>query len=184
MAAIVARRLAEGREPGDKTQPKAPSAVMIRGTEGIAVQLARCCRPIPGDPIVGIVKKGLGLVVHTRDCPAITRRRGDRGKWIDAQWELESDRPFEVAIRMLAENKRGVLARIAAEIAEAGSDIQNVSMDDEKGVYTSLLFLLQVSNRDHLARIIRNLRLVPDVQRIYRVKGEGLGEERSARSGD
>jgi guanosine-3',5'-bis(diphosphate) 3'-pyrophosphohydrolase len=184
MAAIVARRLAEGREPGDKTQPKAPSAVMIRGTEGIAVQLARCCRPIPGDPIVGIVKKGLGLVVHTRDCPAITRSRGDRGKWIDAQWELESDRPFEVAIRMLAENKRGVLARIAAEIAEAGSDIQNVSMDDEKGVYTSLLFLLQVSNRDHLARIIRNLRLVPDVQRIYRVKGEGLGEERSARSGD
>jgi guanosine-3',5'-bis(diphosphate) 3'-pyrophosphohydrolase len=183
MAAIVARRLAEGREGGGPAQPKAPSAVLIRGTEGIAVQLAHCCRPIPGDQIVGIIKKGQGLVVHTRDCPVIVRGRGDRDKWIDAQWELESGRLFEVTIRILAENKRGVLARIAAEIAEAGSNIQNVSMDEDKGVYTTMLFLLQVSNRDHLARIIRNLRMVPDVQRIYRVKGDGRGEERHGRAG-
>ncbi len=183
MAAIVARRLAEGREAGGPAQPKASSAVLIRGTEGIAVQLAQCCRPIPGDQIVGIIKKGQGLVVHTRDCPVIARGRSDRDKWIDAQWELESGRLFEVTIRILAENKRGVLARIAAEIAEAGSNIQNVSMDEEKGVYTTMLFLLQVSNRDHLARIIRNLRMLPDVQRIYRVKGDGRGEERHGRAG-
>jgi guanosine-3',5'-bis(diphosphate) 3'-pyrophosphohydrolase len=184
MAAIVARRLAEGREGGGPAQPRASSAVLIRGTEGIAVQLAQCCRPIPGDQIVGIIKKGQGLVVHTRDCPVIARGRSDRDKWIDAQWELESGRLFEVAIRILAENKRGVLARIAAEIAEAGSNIQNVSMDEDKGVYTTMLFLLQVSNRDHLARIIRNLRLVPDLQRIYRVKGDGRGEERRGRAGE
>ena len=176
LAAIVARRLSEGHEAAaGATESKQPSAILIRGTEGIAVQLAKCCRPIPGDPIVGVIKKGQGLVVHTHDCPAIARARGDRDKWIEVQWELDSGRLFDVAVRVVVENRRGVLAKVTAEIAEAGANIQNLSMDDERGMYTSLYFCLQVSNRTHLARIMRALRHLPEVLRITRARGEVKG---------
>jgi len=137
----------------------------------MAVQLAHCCRPIPGDPIVGVIKKGQGLVVHLADCPSISGRgRGERNKWVDVEWERDGGRLFEVAIKIEAENRRGVLAKVAAEIAEAGSNIQHVTMDDEQGVYTSLYFTLQVSNRVHLARILRALRHIPEVVRISRMR--------------
>jgi guanosine-3',5'-bis(diphosphate) 3'-pyrophosphohydrolase len=184
LAAIVARRIADGHESvAGSAEAKPHSAVLIRGSEGIAVQLAKCCRPIPGDSIVGVIKKGQGLMVHTHDCPAIARGRGDRDKGIEVQWEQDSGRLFEVAIRVVAENKRGVLANVTAEIAEAGSNIQNVGMDDDRGVYTSLYFCLQVANRAHLARIIRSLRHVPNVMRISRVRGEAaFAEQRRAKA--
>ena len=172
LPAIVARRLAEGLEqgaPSAEARPQGP--ILIRGTEGMAVQLAHCCRPIPGDPIVGVIKKGQGLVVHLADCPSISGRgRGERNKWVDVEWERDGGRLFEVAIKIEAENRRGVLAKVAAEIAEAGSNIQHVTMDDEQGVYTSLYFTLQVSNRVHLARILRALRHIPEVVSISRMR--------------
>jgi len=136
----------------------------------MAVQLAKCCRPIPGDPIVGVLKKGQGLVVHLADCPSIARTRGERGKWVDVEWERDSGRLFDVAIKVEAENRRGVLAKVAADIADAGSNIQYVSMDEERGAYTALYFTLQVSNRVHLAHIMRSLRRIPEVIRISRVR--------------
>ncbi len=172
LPAIVARRLAAGRDEqvGASAEPRPQSPILIRGTEGMAVQLAKCCRPIPGDPIVGVIKKGQGLVVHLADCPSIQRMRGERAKWVDVEWERDGGRLFEVAIKVEAENQRGVLAKVAQEIAEAGSNIQYVSMDEERGVYTALFFTLQVSNRTHLARIIRALRGIPEVVRISRVR--------------
>jgi guanosine-3',5'-bis(diphosphate) 3'-pyrophosphohydrolase len=172
LPAIVARRLAEGIETGEApSEPKPQEPILIRGSEGMAVQLAHCCRPIPGDPIVGVIKKGQGLVVHLADCPSISvRGRSERAKWVDVEWERDSGKLFEVAIKVEAENRRGVLAKIAAEIAEAGSNIQHVTMDDEHGVYTSLYFTLQVSNRVHLAGILRAMRHIPEVVRISRVR--------------
>ncbi|BBO19402.1 MAG: bifunctional (p)ppGpp synthetase/guanosine-3',5'-bis(diphosphate) 3'-pyrophosphohydrolase [Burkholderiales bacterium] len=172
LPAIVARRLAEGIEKGEPAaEPKPQGPILIRGSEGMAVQLAHCCRPIPGDPIIGVIKKGQGLVVHLADCPSISvRGRGERAKWVDVEWERDSGKLFEAAIKIEAENRRGVLAKVAAEIAEAGSNIQHVTMDDEHGVYTSLYFTLQVSNRVHLARILRALRHIPEVVRISRVR--------------
>ena len=172
LPAIVARRLAERVEQGEPTaEPKPQGPILIRGSEGMAVQLAHCCRPIPGDPIIGVIKKGQGLVVHLADCPSISvRGRGERAKWVDVEWERDSGKLFEAAIKIEAENRRGVLAKVAAEIAEAGSNIQHVTMDDEHGVYTSLYFTLQVSNRVHLARILRALRHIPEVVRISRVR--------------
>ena len=110
---------------------------MIRGSEGMAVQFASCCRPIPGDPIIGFIKKGQGLVVHTHDCPTALKSRTDPDKWIDVEWAPDTDRIFDVAIRVVAANQRGVLAKVAAAIAEAGSNIDNVSMDEERGIYTA-----------------------------------------------
>jgi guanosine-3',5'-bis(diphosphate) 3'-pyrophosphohydrolase len=172
LPAIVARRLAEGIEKDEPAaEPKPQGPILIRGSEGMAVQLAHCCRPIPGDPIVGVIKKGQGLVVHLADCPSISvRGRAERAKWVDVEWERDTGKLFEAAIKIEAENRRGVLAKVAAEIAEAGSNIQHVTMDDEHGVYTSLYFTLQVSNRVHLARILRALRHIPEVVRISRVR--------------
>ena len=146
-------------------------AVVIRGSEGVAVQFGRCCRPIPGDPIVGSIKKGQGLVVHTHDCHAIRKsRRSEPDKWIDVEWDPERGRLFEVRIAVHAQNRRGVLAKVAAAISDAGSNIENVSMDDERGIYTSIYFNVQVSDRIHLARVMRAVRHIQEVVRINRVK--------------
>ncbi|MFA6313072.1 MAG: bifunctional (p)ppGpp synthetase/guanosine-3',5'-bis(diphosphate) 3'-pyrophosphohydrolase [Sterolibacterium sp.] len=171
-AVIIARRLAADRiaEGGTPVEQKPRGAIVINGDEGVATQLAKCCRPIPGDPIVGIIRKGQGLVVHTHDCRSIGKSSHERDNWVDVEWAPGNERLFDVGIRIVTENRRGVLAKITAEIADGGSDIQNVNFDNERGVYTTLNFTLQVMNRVHLARIIRGLRRIPEVVRITRAK--------------
>jgi guanosine-3',5'-bis(diphosphate) 3'-pyrophosphohydrolase len=171
LPAIVARRLAEGVEADAATAAsngRGRQAILIHGPEGVAVTLGECCRPIPGDPIVGLIRKGRGLVVHTHDCSAIAKLRSERGNWVDVEWEPETSGMFEASIRVVAKNVRGVLARLAAGIAEADSNIVNISMDDDSGEATTLFFTLQVTDRVHLARILRALRRVPEVVRIAR----------------
>ena len=147
-------------------------SIVIRGSEGMAVQFAKCCRPIPGDPIIGFIKKGQGLVVHTHDCPIVTKARTDPDKWIDVEWAPDTERTFDVGIRLVAANQRGVLAKVATAISEAGSNIDNVSMDEERGVYTAMHFTIQVHNRLHLARVMKSLRRIPEVVRITRIKDQ------------
>jgi len=168
LAAIVARKLLA---LADQTESKAPAGTMvIHGSEGLAVQFAKCCNPIPGDPIVGFIKKGQGLVVHTHDCPTAARSRGDPEKWLDVEWAPETDKMFYVGIRVTVVNQRGVLAKVATAIAEAGSNIDNVSMDEERSLYTTMHFTLQVAHRLHLAKVMRELRRIQEVVRIARVK--------------
>jgi GTP pyrophosphokinase len=149
--------------------------ITIRGSEGMAVQFAQCCRPIPGDPILGFINKDKGLVIHTHDCPAIRKFRLDPDKWLDVEWDPETKRLFKVNLKLAVANQRGMLAKIAAGIADAGSNIDNVSMEDpdENAAYTNMLFTVQVENRIHLADLMRRLRKIPDVVRISRVKGAG-----------
>ncbi len=142
------------------------AAITIQGTEGMAVQFAKCCYPIPGDPIIGVLKSGQGLTVHTRDCAALHKGRGGE-QWLDVVWGKKIQRPFDVAIKLVVANQRGVLAKVAAAIAEAESNIENVSFANE-GEYTALHFTLEVNNRLHLANIMRSLRKIPEVKRIIR----------------
>ena len=170
LAAIVARKLltlAEGDQPEDKSPG---GSIVIHGSEGLAVQFARCCNPIPGDPIIGFIKKGQGLVVHTHDCPTAAKSRGDPDKWLDVEWAPQTEKMFDVGIRVTVVNQRGVLAKVATAIAEGGSNIDNVSMDEERSLYTTMHFTLQVANRPHLAKVLRALRRVREVVRIARVK--------------
>jgi len=165
---VVARQLACLGEaaPGEA----AATAITIQGTEGMAVQFAKCCRPIPGDPIVGILTGGQGLVVHTHDCPAL--RRGRTGEqWLDVVWDKNISRSFEVGLKLVVANQRGVLAKVAAAIAESESNIENVSFSSE-GEYTALHFTLGVSHRLHLANIMRKLRKIPEVVRIIRERAQ------------
>ncbi|HUJ00386.1 MAG TPA: bifunctional (p)ppGpp synthetase/guanosine-3',5'-bis(diphosphate) 3'-pyrophosphohydrolase [Usitatibacter sp.] len=170
LAVVVAKKLlsiAESSPEGDhRLDP-----ITIRGTEGLAVQFAQCCRPIPGDPIIAQIKKGQGLVVHTHDCPVIHPFHFDPEKWVEVQWDTSSDRFFDVNVRLIAQNHRGVLARLAAEVSEADSNIDHIETEQRASpAYTTVVFTIQVKNRMHLAHVFRRLRRIPEVVRISRLK--------------
>jgi GTP pyrophosphokinase/guanosine-3',5'-bis(diphosphate) 3'-pyrophosphohydrolase len=171
LPSVVARRLL-ARE---NMSPDMPSnmTLAIHGTEGMAIQLARCCQPIPGDPIIGSIKKGSGLVIHTHDCPTIRKSRSaEPQKWIDVEWEPEDGKLFEIRIKVEVKNTRGVLAQVASAIAEAGSNIEHVAMDsDPERLFTVLRFTIQVAHRNHLAAVMRGMRHIPEVTRIVRERG-------------
>ena len=174
LPAIVARRLADGVMLRDLSASDAKAAaaarhpILIRGADGVVVQLGKCCLPIPGDPIIGMIRKGQGLIIHTHDCPAVAKLRTERGNWVDVEWEPADGRLFEASLRVMAHNQPGVLARLAAGIAETQSNIVNIRMDEDRTATTSVYFTLQVADRIHLARIVRALRRVPEVVRITR----------------
>ncbi len=170
LAAVVARQILS-RSESTAEERKAAVPVMIRGSEGMAVQFAQCCRPIPGDPIIGLINKGQGMVIHTHDCPVVAKTRADPDKVFDVEWAAETKKLFTVSIKLVAMNQRGVLAKVAAEIAEADSNIDNVVIDPEEGdQYATMHFTLQVMHRLHLAQIMRSLRRIPEVIRITRAK--------------
>jgi GTP pyrophosphokinase len=177
LAAVVARKLAGAGGIGldaDTAEGRELRAapVTIRGSDGMAVQLARCCQPIPGDPIIGHISKGQGLVVHTHDCRIIAKaRRKEPDNWVDVEWDPEPEKSFGVAIRVITHNGRGILAKVAAEITAADTNITNVhTEDDETGNYATMEFSIQVQDRAHLARVMRNLRRLQEVVRISRIK--------------
>ena len=168
LPAVVARRLIKNV---DLLEPKSSGSVTIRGTEGMAVQLATCCRPIPGDAIVGSIKKGQGLVVHNAECRASMRsRKNEPDQWIDVEWDPRITRLFQAAINVTVENQRGVLAKVASEIAAAGSNIDAISMDEDRALFTTMHLVVEVANRQHLARVLRSLRRLPDVRKISRAR--------------
>ena len=177
LAALVARKiaaLAGSAEPpavARRGEFRA-AAVTIRGSDGMAVQLARCCQPIPGDPIIGHISKGQGLMVHTHDCKTIVKsRRKDPDNWVDVDWDPEPDKYFNVGIRALVTNGRGVLAKVASEITAADTNITNVhTEDDETSNYAIMEFAIEVADRAHLARVMRALRRLQEVVRVNRVK--------------
>jgi GTP pyrophosphokinase len=174
-AMVVAHQLLHlvGDETGHAPHPM---TVTIRGTEGVPVELASCCHPIPGDPILGFIHKDRGLIIHTHDCPAIHNFRSDPDKWLDVEWQAAPGSLFDVSIKLVVANQRGVLARVAAAISEQGSNIGNVAMEEEDGSpYTMLYFTLKVEDRPHLARIMRALRQLSEVVRIFRMKGRKDG---------
>ncbi|MDD2934593.1 MAG: bifunctional (p)ppGpp synthetase/guanosine-3',5'-bis(diphosphate) 3'-pyrophosphohydrolase [Methylotenera sp.] len=155
--------------------------ITIRGTEGMAVQFAPCCKPIPGDPILGFINKDKGLVIHTHDCPSVRKFKLDPDKWLDVEWEPESTRLFKTNLNLTVANQPGMLAKIASGIAEAGSNIDNVSVEEADGsAYANLYFTVQVRNRIHLAELMRSLRKIPDVVRINRTKGNVASNGKSA----
>ena len=172
LAIVIARELLSIAEPKGSKSEKLPGSLIIRGSEGMALQFTKCCHPIPGDPIIGFLKKGHGLVIHTHDCPVARKTRGDPEKWLDVEWAPDTKKLFTVNIKIVASNQRGVLAKIAAGIAEIDSNIDNVSLEPgDSSAYTIIHFTLQVHNRLHLARVMRSLRRVPEVLRIWRLKG-------------
>ena len=151
---------------------KVLDSITISGSEGMAVQFAQCCRPIPGDPILGFINKEKGLIIHTHDCPTTRKFKLDPDKWLDVAWDSDDKKLFKVNVRVVVVNERGMLAKLASGISDVGSNIDNVNIEEPDGSqYANVNFTVQVRNRVHLADLMRNLRKIPDVVRINRVKG-------------
>jgi guanosine-3',5'-bis(diphosphate) 3'-pyrophosphohydrolase len=152
-------------------QSKMLDVITIKGSEGMAIQLASCCHPIPGDPILGFINKDKGLIIHTHDCPAIRKFNLDPDRWLDVEWEPNSDRLFKVNLDVLVWNEKGMLAKIASVISESNSNIDNVSLAEPDGSkFVTINFVVQVKDRIHLAELIRNLRKIDKISRVNRVK--------------
>jgi guanosine-3',5'-bis(diphosphate) 3'-pyrophosphohydrolase len=183
MATLVARHIAglleNDADPildDDDSEARKDSKldpVTIYGTEGVSVQLAPCCQPIPGDSITGQLKRDQGLTVHAVDCYVAKRQHTkEPDRWIDVIWGKDLTRRFDCRIKVLVQNEKGVLARVAAEIGESDANITYVGMDDDTDhLMKQLRFTVQVEDRIHLARLMRNVRRIPRVARILRERG-------------
>lgn len=170
MARLVARLLVTSEDEHEHAGGSAES-LKIKGTEGMVVSFAKCCGPIPGDPVVAIFSPGRGLVVHHHDCPNLGDFRRQGQSWLDVQWANDVSSEFSTTIRVDAGNQRGTLATIASLIADEGSNIDDVRSEERDGLSTSLRFVVSVSGRKHLANIIRRIKGMPFVLRVNRVIG-------------
>ena len=187
IATIVAKRLARlmaehgarpdaltltmGRYAADDEAPT-QNLVLIDGSEGASVQLAPCCRPIPGDAIVGYLGRGEGLVVHTGECSVGKRLfERDREHWMGVDWAEPPSRPFETAVTLLINNGKGALAQVAQAVSGAEADITRIDMSNEPvAESTELQLVLSVRDRMQLAEVMRTLKRSPAVLRVARVK--------------
>ncbi len=148
-----------------------PSALTLRGVEGVAIQYAKCCRPIPGDRVVGQFRRGQGLSVHTRDCITLKKQRADTEQLVDVEWAPDVQGVFDAGIRLLVADRRGMLADLATSIADNGANIDNVSMErPDGGGLIAMFFSVQVRERRHLAQVMRGLKRVADVRRVQRAR--------------
>ncbi len=175
LAPVVARRaliVIERSEKGAQ-QSKNRVPILIHGGEGLAVQRATCCMPIPGDSIHAYLKKGSGLTIHTVECE-VARRSMDREpeRWTDVQWDEEISRSFDVNVDIDVKNERGALTRVSAAISDEQANIANLSMSEDLGPQKIMHFTIQVNDRQHLARVIRSVRRVDVVNRVTRVRNK------------
>jgi GTP diphosphokinase / guanosine-3',5'-bis(diphosphate) 3'-diphosphatase len=165
LAPLVARHLQPTRE-GEPAQNSGP--LMISGTEGLLVTYARCCFPIPNDPIMAYLSAGRGVMLHRQNCGNLAEYRKQPEKWLSVAWEKTQGRLFASGIQVDINNRVGVLAAVASSIAGTETNIDQVSLEERDGNNSSLKFQLQVRDRKHLARVVRTIRRMPDVQRVFR----------------
>jgi guanosine-3',5'-bis(diphosphate) 3'-pyrophosphohydrolase len=187
IATIVAKRIAQDlRELGHKPDAltltmgryahaegeAVQGQVVIDGAEGASVTMASCCRPIPGDAIVGYLGRGEGLVVHTSDCQVGQRLYDrDRERWMQVEWAEEPTRPFETQLQVLLHNGKGALAQVAQAVSRAEADITHIDMGDERpGETADMKLLVSVRDRLHLAEVLRTLKRTPAVLKVNRVR--------------
>ena len=168
LAPFVARSLlgvteSDGRSTVQNNGNETQSPLLIRGTEGIVVNFPRCCYPIPGDPIYGVLTTGRGLVIHTRSCRNLQEWKHHPEKWLHVQWERNIAREFPVRIGMTAVNQRGVLATVAAAFADAGANISNVEINERDGQHLGLLFTIDVRDHGHLQNVLHRVGRVKSI---------------------
>lgn len=173
MAPFVARELAlmlnDDATAFKKKQPQQTSVpLFIQGTEGMVVNFPKCCYPIPGDEIYGFMSAGRGVVIHRRSCKNLHEYNNQPDKWIHVEWEDNIDREFKAAIKMNVSNQRGVLATIAAAIADRQANIDNLEMQDRDDRYITISFVVEVTDRRHLADVMRRLRRIKPVSHMSR----------------
>ncbi|MBF6623962.1 MAG: bifunctional GTP diphosphokinase/guanosine-3',5'-bis pyrophosphate 3'-pyrophosphohydrolase [Pseudomonas stutzeri] len=167
MAYVIARRLLAS---DDEELPSDEGSLAIRGTEGLVLNYAKCCTPIPGDPIVGHLSAGKGMVVHMDTCRNISEVRHNPDKCIPLSWSKDVTGEFNVELRVELEHQRGLIALLAGSVNAADGNIEKIGMDERDGRISVVQLVVSVHDRVHLARVIRKLRTIQGVIRITRVK--------------
>ncbi len=166
LAPLTARILV-GAGADEATKDKS-TALIIAGTEGMVVSYAKCCHPIPGDQVMGYLTAGRGVVIHRNQCGNLSNFRKQPEKWITVSWEKNIDRDFACLVHIDTRNKPGVLAEVAATIADCKSNIEQVSVLGRHEDCSVLSFQLLVKDRAHLAKIMRSVRNMKNVIRVNR----------------
>ncbi|MBE0402766.1 GTP pyrophosphokinase 3'-pyrophosphohydrolase [Halomonas citrativorans] len=173
MANVVARRLIDvahddlldsrsGTFDGGK-------AVLISGSEGMVINFARCCHPLPGDPVLGHLSMGKGLVVHRAECRNLTEHKNDPDKLFTLEWSDAIDEDFPVALRIEIESHRGLVAELAGLVTDADANIERIGIEERDARLSTVNLTLSVKGRVHLARIIKRIRNLPNVVKITRM---------------
>ena len=180
MAYVVARRLlaSEGASDEDDTQKSSPESsadssekpLAIRGTEGLVVSFARCCNPIPGDPIVGYLSSGKGMVIHQENCRNLADNRHNSEKTLQLTWDKDVSGEFTVELRVELEHQRGIIAQLATGITVADASIDKISVDERDGRVSVVQLVVRVRDRLHLSQLIKRIRNLKGVMRITRLK--------------
>ena len=168
LAPLVARRLQPQGADNSGGTAAASGPLMIAGTEGLLVTYARCCFPIPNDPIMAYLSAGRGVMIHRQNCGNLAEYRKQPDKWLSVAWEGTHGRLFSSEIQLEINNRVGVLAAVASAIAGTETNIDQVSLEERDTTISSLKFQVQVRDRKHLARVIRTVRRMPDVRRVTR----------------
>ncbi|NNM60193.1 MAG: bifunctional GTP diphosphokinase/guanosine-3',5'-bis pyrophosphate 3'-pyrophosphohydrolase [Legionellales bacterium] len=175
---ILARRLArvvkeenelEESEKELAIQALSKRPLLIKGTEGIPLTFATCCYPVPGDVILGIFDAGKGIIIHHEQCSRIAQARNTE-KSISINWEENISGEFPVAISVELMDKRGVLAELAGAISEVNANIENIHVRKHDGRYCVVELLISVSDRDHLAHVMRRIRKISVASKITRIR--------------
>lgn len=169
---LVAHRLTSGKDETDDTVVEMPqkdqAPLAIKGTEGLVVKYARCCRPIPGDPILAYVSAGKGFTIHRETCPNVQRAHKHNDRYVPVQWSDDVQGDYIAELRIEVFNQRGVLAQITNIISNQEANIVNVDINELDGSTNILTFQMGVRNRVHLANIIKKLRVIPFVNKVHR----------------
>ena len=163
--------LALAQQPGADAQPGAPAPqerILITGGERGVISFAQCCLPIPRDEIMGYHSAGKGIVVHRMECPNLAELRKSPERWVAIGWDREVSGDFSSAIRIEVENRPGVLAQVAAAIANAESNIDRVEYLERDSNIAVLRFGIDVTDGRHLAEVIRGVRRLQVVQDVQR----------------
>lgn len=173
MAYLVARQLVSGAEVDADTAPQVPSEdspVTIRGTEGLLVRFASCCKPIPGDPVVGVMDSGKGMMIHSDTCSRLPDDNDGRARLTHLKWAKDITDEFSVELRVELERQRGVIAEVANAVAMADGNIERINVEEQNARLGVVSLVVHVNGRRHLARVMRRIRNIRAVTHINRVR--------------
>ena len=170
MPFLVAKRLYDDDSDSSSSERASFSPLIIRGTEDMVVNLAKCCRPLPGDPIIGFFNPGKGIVIHLSECKNGQVNGRKNTSWLDVEWDENVEGEFSVEIRLEVKNQRGTLATVASTISGLDSNIETVSIREQDDQVSLDFITFTVKNRVHLANIMRELRKLSTVLKLSRVR--------------
>ncbi len=175
MAYIIAQLLAAAKQESNlgienRNSREQTSTFAILGSEGMVMNYAKCCHPIPGDPIVGHISSGRGMVIHTEDCINIAEIQDNPDKCVAVTWDPNVEGEFSVEFRVELENQRGIIATLATTITGVEANIEKISTVERDAKFSIVNLSLNVKNRVHLARVMKRVRLIKAVSKVTRVK--------------